>query len=144
MLANHAAAVADVTAAPSIVAKADAEAKRTRLTIKQMKAEHDRLEATRVALQRASTVVEYLNAVKSFETSDLGQGPPKGGTAEHRKNRMQVLERFRLRFRPLPSEQANDWEWFKSRWDKARQDKLHDAVKGELGTQFKNKIVAFL
>ena len=99
MLANHAAAVADVTAAQSIVAKADAEAKRTRLTIKQMKAEHDRLDSARVALQSASTAVECLNSAKSFETSDFGQGHPKGGTAEHKKNRMQVLERLRLRFR---------------------------------------------
>ena len=51
VIANHAAAVADVTGAQSIVAKADAEAKRTRLTIKQMKAEHYRLEAAQVALQ---------------------------------------------------------------------------------------------
>ena len=144
MLANHAAAVADVTAAQSIVAKADAEAKRTRLTIKQMKAEHDRLDAARVALQRASTVVECLNSVKSFETSDFGQGHAKGGTAEHKKNRMQVLERLRLRFPPLPPEQANDWEWFKPRWDKTRLAKLHPSVMGAWGSQFRNEVVALL
>ena len=144
MLANHAASVADVTAAQSIVAKADAEAKRTRLTIKQTKAECDRMEAARVALQRASTVVECLNSVKSFETSDFGQGHPKGGTAEHKKNRMQVLERLRLRFPPLPPEQANDWEWFKPRWDKARQDKFHVSVKGAWAAQFRNEIVRLL
>jgi hypothetical protein len=144
MLANHAAAVADVSVAQSIVAKADADAKRTRLTIKQMKAEHDRLEAARVALQKASTVVECLNTVKSFETSDFGQGHPKGGTAEHKKNRMQVLERVRMRFPPLPPEQANDWEWFKPRWDKSRLDKFHVDVKGAWGAQFRNEIVALL
>jgi hypothetical protein len=144
MLANHAAAVADVSVAQSIVAKADADAKRTRLTIKQMKAEHDRLEAARVALQKASTVVECLNTVKSFETSDFGQGHPKGGTAEHKKNRMQVLERVRMRFPPLPPEQANDWEWFKPRWDKSRLDKFHVDVKGAWGAQFRIEIVALL
>ena len=97
-----------------------------------------------MALQRASTVMECLNSAKSFETSDFGQGHPKGGTAEHKKNRMQVLERFRLHFPPLPHEQANDWGWFKPRWDKARLDKFHDAVKGAWGAQFKNEIVALL
>ncbi len=103
-LANHSSAVADVMAAQSIIAKADVEAKRTRLTIKQKKAEHARLQAARVAVQRASSVVECLNSVKIFEISDFRQGHPTGGTAEHTRNRMQVLERLRLRFPPLPQE----------------------------------------
>jgi hypothetical protein len=144
MLANYAAAVADETTAQSIVAKADAEAKRTRLTIKQMKAEHDRLAAARVALQRASTVMECMTSLKNFETADFGQGHPKGGTAEHKKNRMQVLERLRLRFPPLPPDQANDWEWFKPRWDKTRLAKLHPAVMGAWGAQFRNEVLALL
>ncbi len=47
MLANRASAVADVVAAQSIVTKADAEAFGIRLTIKQVKAEHERLDAAR-------------------------------------------------------------------------------------------------
>ena len=109
-----------------------------------MKAERDRLEATRVALQRASTVVECLTSLKSFETADFGQGHPKGGTVEHKKNRMQVAERLRLRLPPLPPDQAHDWEWFKPRWDKTRLAKLHPSVMGAWGAHFRNKVVALL
>ncbi len=63
---------------------------------------------------------------------------------EHIRNRLQVLERLRLRFPPLPPEQANDWEWFQPRWDKARQARFHESVKGEWGSQFHNEIVALL
>ncbi len=97
-----------------------------------------------MALQRASLVVECPNSVNRFETSDFGQGHPKGSTAEHTKNRMQVLKWFRLRFPPLPQEQANYWEWSKLRWGKTRQRRFNDSVKGAWGAQFKNKIVALL
>ena len=80
--------------------------------------------------------------MKSFETSDFGQGHAKGGTAEHKKNRMQVLERLHLRFPPLPPEQAHGWKWSKPQWDKSRLAKFHDAVKGASGAQFKNEVGA--
>jgi flavin-binding protein dodecin len=144
MVGNHASAVADLTAAQTIVAKADAEAKRTRRTIRQLQEEHDRLQAARLALQRASTVVECLDAVKKFETGDLGQGHVSGGTKEHFKNRMQVLERLRRRFPPLPAEQQNDWEWFLPRWDKARLAHMHHLNRNAWGSQFKNEVLAIL
>ena len=144
MVGNYTSAVADVAAARTIVAKADSEAKRTRRTVRQLQEEHDRLQAARVALQKASTVVECLDAVKKFETGDLGQGHLTGGTAEHRRTRMQVLERLRRRFPPLPAEQQNDWEWFKSRWDKARLLRLHALNRGGWGSLFRDEMLVLL
>ena len=102
MVANHHAEEREVDGARSIVALAEKEAKRTRSSLKQLREEHDRIYAARLALQRASTVVECLEAVKTFDAADLGQGHAKGGSAEHVRNRMQVLERLRIRFPPLP------------------------------------------
>jgi hypothetical protein len=144
MVGNHASAVADVAAAQTIVAKADAEAKRTRHTLRQMQEESDRLDKARFALQKATTVVECLDAVKKFETSDLGQGHVTGGTKENFKHRMQVLERLRRRFPPLPAEQQNDWEWFTPRWDRARLARLHHLNKNAWGSQFKNEVLVIL
>ena len=114
-----------------------AEHKR-RKTLKELKAESERLEQRRMALQKAATVTECLNAMKSFETQDLGQGHPQGGTAEHHRNRMQVLDRIRLRGSPLPAEQANDWRWFIKNWDQARIRSLHERVRGSWGATFKD------
>ena len=51
--------------------------------------------------------------LRCFEIADLGQGHPAGGSAEHIRDRMNVLERIKQRSAPLPPEQANDWEWFR-------------------------------
>ena len=82
-------------------------------TIKGMRAEQEALHQRRLDLQRASTVVESLTALKCFEIADLGQGHAAGGTAEHIRNRMNVLDRIKQRSAPLPPEQANDWDWFR-------------------------------
>ncbi len=140
MLANHASAAADVKAAQSFAAKAVSEAKRIRRRIKRNESRARSL-APGVALQKASSVPERVNAVKSFETSDLGQGHPRGGTAEHTRNRSKVSERLRLRFPPLPSEQGNDWECFKPGWDKARHGRFHVDGTGAWGSQFRNEVL---
>ena len=62
----------------------------------------------------------------------------------HHKNRMQVLERLRLRLQPLTPEQQNDWEWFKPRWDKARIERLHPDRRCAWGSIFKNLVVDLL
>jgi hypothetical protein len=141
---NYTSAVAGVAAARTIVAKADFEAKRARRTVQQLQGEHDRLQAATVALQKASTVVECLDAVKKYETEDLGQGHLTGGTAAHRANRMQVLERIRRKFPPLPFEQQNDWEWFKVRWDKHRLLRMHHLNRNAWGSEFRNEMLELL
>ena len=93
-------------------------------TIKGMRAEQEALHQRRLDLQRASTVVESLTALKCFEIADLGQGHAAGGTAEHIRNRMNVLDRIKQRSAPLPPEQANDWDWFRKKWDKSRVELL--------------------
>jgi hypothetical protein len=67
-----------------------------------------------------------------------------GGTAAHRANRMQVLERLRRRFPPLPAEQQNDWEWFKTRWDKARLLGLHALNRNAWGSLFRDEMLKIL
>ena len=64
--------------------------------------------------------MDSLHALKTFEAADFGHTHPKGGLQEHRRSRLQVLERLRLRSEPLPADLANDWEWFKKNWDAAR------------------------
>ena len=119
-------------------AEADRAHKRQRATIQQLRAEQAKLSKQQLDLHRASTAAECREALKSFDDCDLGQGHPTGGTAAHAKNRLSVLDRIRLRGKPLPPEQANDWEWFCRHWDKKRLGKIHPAFKASWGTQFKN------
>ena len=106
--------------------------------MKQLREEQLALEQRQLALHKASTVYESMAAVKSFDAADLGQGHDRGGTAEHARNRMNVLERIRLRGAPLPPEQQNDWEWFKRNWDAARLRMMEEKRRSNWGSQFKN------
>ena len=106
--------------------------------------EQGRLEHKRAELLKASTTVECMNALRSFEVTDFGHGHPAGGTAEHIRNRMNVLDRLRLRFPPLSPEQQNDWEWFKKRWDKARISKLEPTFRLVFGHTFKEMVLRLL
>ena len=91
-----------------------------RKTIAQMREEQKRIEDARRQLIEAHTLAAVAAAVKSFDLDDLGLQHPKGGTASHRSNRMDVLDRIMRRGRPLPPELQNDWEFFKKHWDKNR------------------------
>ena len=82
--------------------------------------------------------MECITTLKSFEATDLGQGHKSGGTAEHARARLQVLDRIRLRGKPLLPEQENDWEWFKRHWDKIRPSRMHERQKCAWGSEFKN------
>ena len=113
-------------------------------TIKDMRAEQEALHQRRLELQRASTVVESLSALRSFEIADLGQGHPAGGSAEHIRNRMNVLERIKQRAAPLPPEQANDWDWFKKHWDKSWVEGLPKERRLIWGHTFKGIAVQLL
>jgi hypothetical protein len=68
-------------------------------------------------------------AAKSFDVGMLGNGLAKGGNAAHRMNRIQLLHRVRLQFKPLLADLANDWEWFIDRYDRNSAG-LYDKVWG--------------
>ena len=86
------------------------EDKEHRLTIKQLAEEQEQLRKRRQELLRASTIVECEQALKSWETSDLGQGHPEGGSRTHVKNRLALLERLWAPSKHQPPEVANDWQ----------------------------------
>ncbi len=88
-----------------------------------------RLDRKRKELTKAATVVESLEAMKTFPDEALGMGHPIGGAKAHRNNRLEVLNRLRLRSKLLSQDLANDWDWFVSSWDKAVLDKLEGVLK---------------
>jgi uncharacterized MnhB-related membrane protein len=128
----------------SLMVKLAEERQRNQVTLAELRKEQARLDEQRVALQRATTVVECFNAVKSFDAADFGQGHPRGGTRDHKRARMQVLERLRSRSAPLPAELANDWEWFKVNWDDARLRRLHSSRRDAWGSIFRDIILELL
>jgi hypothetical protein len=138
MWRNYAEALERRIQAGTLIARAHLGEKERRTRLRDLREAAAKLEEQRLALHNARSVVECLDATKAFETRDLGQGHPRGGAAEHFQNRMQVLERIRLRGAPLPPHQANDWEWFKKNWDHARIAELHPAVRDSWGSTFKN------
>ena len=85
-----------------------------------------------------------MNALRSFEVTDLGNGHVAGGTAEHVRNRMNVLDRLRLRFPPLTAEQQNVWDWSKKRWDHARVNRMDPKVRDSWGHVFKEMVLWLL
>ena len=118
------------------IRKAFEQEKQRRVTIKELGEEQEKLRLQRLALLKASTVVECENAVKSWETSDLGQTHANGGSRTHIKNRMAILERLRARAKPLPPDLANDWHWFLKHWDAARVRHLRLAQRPAWGAMF--------
>ena len=113
-------------------------------SLQDLREERGSLEQARQALHRASTLAETMSSLKSYEAKDLGQGHPKGGTAEHVRNRMHVLDRLKLRAAPLLPEQQNDWAWFKSNWDRARLRRLPELRRASWGSQFKDMVLELL
>ncbi len=128
----------------SLMEKLDEERKRNQVTLAELRKEQARIDDQRAALQRANSVVECFNTVKSFDAADFGQGHPRGGTRDHKRTRMQVLERLRSRSAPLPAELANDWEWFKVNWDDARLRRLHHTRRDAWGSIFRDIILELL
>ena len=136
--------LADYARRYSEVAYAQRQNQQRVKTIRQMREEQETLHERRLAVQNASTVAESLTVLRSFETADLGHGHPRGGTADHIRNRMNVLDRVRARAAPLPIEQHNDWQWFKKRWDKTRLELLPPAHRPVWAVTFKDIAVRLL
>ena len=90
------------------------EKKRVEKELQDVKA---RLKRARKENREAEAVVTAREAVKSYTVEMLGNGKKKGGTAQHHKARLEVLQRVRL-IADLSLDQANDWDYFKVTWDK--------------------------
>ena len=69
----------------------------------------------------AEAVVTASEFKKTFSVAALGQGKKNGGGAACQKARFQVMERIRAAAELSP-EQANDWEFFKTTWDREMAD----------------------
>ena len=109
-----------------------------------MMLEQERPRSQQLELQRASTLVECQTVIKSFDLDDLGQGQPNGGSKQHAKNRLDVLERLKSKAKPLPPDLANDWNWFMKHWDRARVSHLPPHQKPAWAKQFRDLVLDLL
>ena len=99
-------------------------------------AQQEKLRLQQLELARASTLVECEKALKSWDLDDLGQGHAAGGTRQHAKNRVAILERLGARSKPLPPDLANDWHWFLKHWDAARVRLINPAQRNAWALDF--------
>ena len=118
------------------IRKAFAEDKQRRVAIQDMVTQQEKLRQRQLELKRASTLVECEQALKSWDLNDLGQGHASGGTRQHAKNRMAILDRVRARSKPLPPDLANDWQWFLKHWDTARVSMLRPVQRNAWAADF--------
>ena len=107
-----------------------------RQSIKDLMAQQEKLRLQQLELARASTLVECEKVLKSWDLDDLGQGHAAGGTRQHAKNRVAILERLRARSKPLPPDLANDWHWFLKHWDAARVRLINPAQRNAWALDF--------
>ena len=122
------------------IRRAVTDDKQRRVSIKELAAQEENLRKRKLELLQASTVVECQQAVKSWDTSDLGQGHTAGGTKLHAQNRRAILERLRGRGKPLPPDLANDWVWFLRQWDQARLSRMQPWRRGAWGSVFRDMV----
>ena len=103
-----------------------AETKKIRVAAAKAKQE---LAKARKDLREASDAVAAENALRTFSLADLGKGHRSGGTAEHRRNRKDILHRVAQRGQ-FTAQQRNDWAWFAKEWDNAQAEE-HGPERGE-------------
>ena len=73
----------------------------------------------RKQLKDATDMLETQDAMKSFSPDMLGEGRARGGGAQHRARRMELLDRLLRYGAVFTPQQKNDWKWFKDAWDHA-------------------------
>jgi len=110
-------------------AEAAEERKRLRL-LEEMREKRQSLSATKAQLKEAEEILrgkkralfeteqalEASRAVKAFSLYELGEGRPRGGGAEGKRNRAQVLDRVARRGQGISPAQRSDFAWFKDAW----------------------------
>ena len=112
-------------------AEAAEERKRLRL-LEEMREKRQSLSATKAQLKEAEEILrgkkkralfeteqalEAKRAVKAFSLYELGEGRPRGGGAEGKRNRAQVLDRLARLGQGISPAQRNDFAWLKDAWD---------------------------
>ena len=87
----------------------------------------------------AEAVVTATEAMKTFSLDSMGYGKKNAGGKEGQKTRFEVLERVRA-VAALSAEQRNDWEYFKTTWDKLMAE-CHGADWPKLFAEILQKVV---
>ena len=97
------------------------------------------LQRTRKEQRDAEAVVTAMEEVKAYSLEMLGKGKKNGGNKEHRKARLEVLERLR-RAAELSAAQTSTWNYFKETWD-GEMAKAHAEGWAELFAQLVQKVI---
>ena len=87
----------------------------------------------------AEAVVTASEFKKPFSLAALGQGRKNGGGVVYQKARFEVMERIRAAA-ALSSEQATDWDFFKTAWDREMADAQQEK-RGELFAELMQHIL---
>ena len=114
----------------------------------------EQLKKARRDNRQAEAVAAARESIKSFSPLMLGQGKKKGGGPQFQKARFEVLERVRS-LATLSPEQGNDWEYFKTSWDRVMAEaqgegwadlfaEIVQHVVDELGKGDKSALSAFM
>ena len=83
----------------------------------QVKAANELLKKRKLEIMHAEGVLEAKHAIKTYSLEDLGQGRSRGGGANARKHRWEVLDRLARLGQGLSPAQRNDFSWWKDAWD---------------------------
>jgi hypothetical protein len=139
--ANRETHLAQAALGQTFAERTQLEAKRQRWRLAGVREEEARLGRKRQELGRAATVAESTEAVKKLPDEATGIGHLRGGAKVHREARNEILNRLRLRAKALPQNLANDWDWFVSKLDTARVERLEGHFKGQWGMMFRDAVV---
>ena len=142
--ANHQATLHKAIAGQTIAERTRLETTQQRKRLAELREDEARLDRKRLAIAKACTVVESMDALKAFPDDAIGVGHKDGGTKAHRDARQDILRRLRLRAAPLPPDLDNDWEWFVQQWDKRRVEHLPELDKCTWGYRFRETILGLL
>ena len=113
----------------ALSAELNAKLKEVKKTLKEKERE----------LQEKESLIEAKYAIKAYSLEDLGYGQTNGGTAQHRKNRAEVLNRL-ARLGGLSRDQQNEFAWFKANWD-AKMAEEHVEEWGNTFAQWMQRIL---
>ena len=108
--------------------------------MKELKKKKRAIAAETVARQQSDA---KFKAMKAFDPNMLGQGKQRGGSAAHRKERMDFLERVKAQYPALRPELANDWAQFKRVFDERHCKNIGFEGKS-YGSWFLNEMKALL